>query len=89
MLPIIRREKIIKFLEFEGSQSIIKIQSLLGVSLATVYRDLKELEKDGLVERVNGGARLRTPSSFESRFNLRIKQNLNRKKGLLLRQSNI
>lgn len=75
MLPVPRRQKLIKLLEFEGFLPVTKIQSSLGISLATVYRDLKELENEGLVERINGGARLITPSSFKSQFNLRVKQN--------------
>jgi len=53
-----RREQILKLLE-EGERTPKELANLFGVSLMTVYRDLKELEREGLIEKKHGTVRLK------------------------------
>jgi DeoR family fructose operon transcriptional repressor len=42
----------------DGAASVGELARELGVSAATIHRDLRALTEEGLVERVHGGARL-------------------------------
>ncbi|WP_414042598.1 DeoR/GlpR family DNA-binding transcription regulator [Macrococcus sp. EM39E] len=57
MIPYIRREKILEIL---NSNDLIKIEllqeELSTVSMSTLRRDLKELEREGKVQLLSGGA---------------------------------
>jgi len=48
-----RRREILKLIK-EGEQNTKKLAERFGVSLMSVYRDLKELEKEGLITRKYG-----------------------------------
>lgn len=56
MIPKIRRDIIIEALNARGYISIEELAQLLYVSLATVRRDLNELENEVLLKRTYGGA---------------------------------
>lgn len=57
MIPYERQEKILEALNSEEIMKIEKLQGILpGVSISTLRRDLKELEKAGRVEMLAGGA---------------------------------
>jgi len=58
LIPAQRRQKIREYLEDQGIAQSATIGRLLGVSEATVRRDLEWLEKEGVVERTHGGAML-------------------------------
>ena len=58
MLPIQRKEFILKRLSENKSDSIANLSSLLNVSEMTVRRDLRRLEEEGMVELLHGGALL-------------------------------
>jgi DeoR/GlpR family transcriptional regulator of sugar metabolism len=53
----LRRAKILEAIERNGGASIGELAREHGVSPITVHRDLERLARDGLVERVRGGAR--------------------------------
>jgi len=55
--PALRRAQILERIQREGGVSIAELASDLTVSSITVHRDLEQLSRDGLVERVHGGAR--------------------------------
>ncbi|MGH2607394.1 MAG: DeoR/GlpR family DNA-binding transcription regulator [Anaerolineales bacterium] len=57
LIPAQRRQKIRQYLEDQGIAQSAALGELLGVSEATVRRDLERLEKEG-VERTHGGAML-------------------------------
>ncbi len=61
-MPAARQEKILKWLEEEGSLSIAELQSRLGVSHMTVHRDLAQLSRTGRIDKVRGGALLKSSS---------------------------
>ena len=56
MLPGRRHELILRAVRAEGSATISGLADSLGVSIATVRRDLVMLDEEGLLKRVYGGA---------------------------------
>src|SRR5690349_4411866 len=56
MLPGRRHELILRAVRSEGSATISRLADSLGVSIATVRRDLVMLDEEGLLKRVYGGA---------------------------------
>ncbi len=60
-----RSERILRHLQSEGSVAVEDLCSLLGVSIATVRRDLQELENRGLLRRTHGGAIMVEPLLYE------------------------
>jgi DeoR/GlpR family transcriptional regulator of sugar metabolism len=56
MLPRQRHELILRTLRREGPAAVRVLAERLGVSQATVRRDLVQLHRDGLLTRVYGGA---------------------------------
>ena len=56
MLPGRRHELILRAVRSEGSATISGLAGSLGVSIATVRRDLVQLDEEGLLKRVYGGA---------------------------------
>ena len=59
MLKTDRFQAIMSLLEVSGTVRVNEIMEKLSVSDMTVRRDLDELEKQGLLERVHGGAKLK------------------------------
>jgi DeoR/GlpR family transcriptional regulator of sugar metabolism len=55
-----RYDRILDVLRTEGVAEVSRLASVLGVSEATVRRDLTHLARQGAVSRVRGGARSRT-----------------------------
>lgn len=58
MLPSARFERILERLKVAGPTEVGVFADLLRVSEATVRRDLAQLERDGALSRVHGGAAL-------------------------------
>lgn len=52
----IRREKILECLKRDGKVWVSALSKELGVTLVTVRNDLNALEKEGYLERIQGGA---------------------------------
>jgi DeoR family glycerol-3-phosphate regulon repressor len=65
-LPADRHARIVELMQQNGLASVEALADTLGVSLATVRRDLNQLENQGLLNRVHGGASLGV-TSFASR----------------------
>lgn len=63
----VRRTRIRELLETGGSLDLTTAADELGVSEMTIRRDLAELERQGLVRRVRGGALAVEPERFERR----------------------
>lgn len=55
--PVIRRAQILEQIQRDGGVSTAGLARAHGVSAVTVHRDLAQLAREGLVERVHGGAR--------------------------------
>jgi DeoR/GlpR family transcriptional regulator of sugar metabolism len=56
MLPQSRRELILRTLRADGPSEVRSLADKLGVSQATIRRDLEHLDADGKLTRVYGGA---------------------------------
>ena len=57
MPPALRRAQILQRIQRDGGVSVSELARDHAVSPVTVHRDLEELARGGLVERVHGGAR--------------------------------
>jgi DeoR/GlpR family transcriptional regulator of sugar metabolism len=57
MPPALRRAQILERIQRDGGVSVAELARDHAVSPITVHRDLEQLSREGLVERVHGGAR--------------------------------
>ncbi|MGH2945902.1 MAG: DeoR/GlpR family DNA-binding transcription regulator [Solirubrobacteraceae bacterium] len=57
MPPALRRAQILDRIQRDGGVSVADLARDHAVSAITVHRDLEQLAREGLVERVHGGAR--------------------------------
>jgi DeoR family fructose operon transcriptional repressor len=55
-LPAAQQQNILAYLEKNPLLSIQEMGNELGVSSMTIRRDLNKLERDGLIQKVHGGA---------------------------------
>jgi DeoR/GlpR family transcriptional regulator of sugar metabolism len=55
--PALRRAQILERIQRDGGVSVAELARDHSVSPITVHRDLEQLAREGLVERVHGGAR--------------------------------
>jgi DeoR/GlpR family transcriptional regulator of sugar metabolism len=66
-----RRQGIMDVLLAEGSATVEDLSARFGVSKMTIHRDLDDLEGDGLLRKVRGGASIQSSAQFESDFRYR------------------
>lgn len=85
MLQTTRREKIISLLQEKKGYEIDKLCKYFNVSLATVHRDLNELEREGRVKKVHGGVLLNVAEKVESRNAVRLRTNIKLKKKIAVK----
>jgi DeoR/GlpR family transcriptional regulator of sugar metabolism len=62
MPPALRRAQILERIQRDGGVSVAELARDHAVSAITVHRDLEQLAREGLVERVHGGARVIRPA---------------------------
>src|SRR6202022_1973270 len=73
MLASNRQSLILQAVRSDGSARVSDLAARLGVSDMTIRRDLEVLARDGLVEKVHGGAVLPgTPASHEPGFEAKL-----------------
>ena len=77
-----RLDAIRSHLYANGFSTIQSLADSVGASLATIRRDLQVLEREGLIDRVHGGARIAEGSSVEVAFQERAKRNLVAKRAI-------
>ena len=65
MLPVNRQLKIKEFLVEKGFASVEDLSNIFNVSEMTIRRDLDELHRRGLIQRVYGGAMSNDTAFFE------------------------
>jgi DeoR/GlpR family transcriptional regulator of sugar metabolism len=80
MIMYERQHKILKILEKRPSARVVDLSDSLGVSPATIRRDLDRLHKDGQIKRIHGGAALLARSVPEPPVLQRSSLNLEEKK---------
>lgn len=79
----IARHDAIRGLIYEsGYADVEMLAGQVGASPATVRRDLQELERLGVIDRVHGGARIAEGSAIEVAFRLRARTNLVAKRAI-------
>lgn len=61
-----RYSQILKYLEDNDTVSVQELSRRLFASPSTIRRDLSELEKQGILRRVHGGAMLTSGSNYDS-----------------------
>ena len=79
-MPSQRKISIFEYLQKEKFSSISELSSLFNVSPITIHRDLIELEKEGYVSKIHGGAMLVENNKAEPRINIRLKRNREEKR---------
>ena len=80
MLTLERQEEILEILNKNKSATVEELASELYVSGATIRRDLRSMEKQGLIKRSHGGAMPFKSSAEESAFAIREQENTSAKK---------
>ena len=70
-IPSARRTAILRKLLLDGAVSVETLAQELGVSVATIRRDLTTLENKGSVRRTHGGATVTAPRRADKAFALR------------------
>jgi DeoR/GlpR family transcriptional regulator of sugar metabolism len=83
MIPEERRKQILDILEKRKYVSVEEFANLLYVSLPTVRRDLKELEREGVLSRTHGGASWNMSDRFLAPFAMREKMNRREKQQIV------
>ncbi|MFK7800457.1 MAG: DeoR/GlpR family DNA-binding transcription regulator [Anaerolineae bacterium] len=81
-LPEERRQHINEILIREGKVAVPDLAQRLGTSVDTIRRDLKDLEKSGLLTRVHGGALPRSPAA--NSYHTRQTQNRSAKQAIAI-----
>lgn len=69
-----RQRAIIELLVNQGEVGLDDLANRFAVSKMTIHRDLDELEGEGLLRKVRGGATIEASTQFESDFRFRERQ---------------
>jgi DeoR/GlpR family transcriptional regulator of sugar metabolism len=77
-----RQRKILELIAQNGQVAVADLCMLFGVSEMTVRRDLSELDREGLLRRVHGGAMSSLGRSYEPPYPLRATENLRYKQAI-------
>lgn len=75
MIPVERREFIIKELHRKKVVKVSQLSKSLSVTEETIRRDLERLEEEGKLKKVHGGAVLYEQAGSDLSFNDRIERN--------------
>ncbi len=67
-----RRSELILLLGEQGVMAVSDLARRLGTSMMTIRRDLRELEQEGAIKKVHGGAMLRKRDAEQSPFRDRV-----------------
>lgn len=74
-----RREIAVELLHDQGEVSVAELSNVTGVSPMTIRRDLEDLERQGALRRVYGGAISLASRSFAEPYALRINRHVEAK----------
>lgn len=75
-----RRQKILELLRRDGQVKVKQLSDLLGATVVTIRSDLDTLERDGYLERVQGGAVQTTRNFYNMAFSDRKQEHMAEKK---------
>lgn len=79
LIPAQRRERIQEYLTLHKIAPSSELSSLLGVSEATVRRDLEWMENEGILYRTHGGAILSQHLQLEPEYTQRVQKQVEEK----------
>jgi DeoR/GlpR family transcriptional regulator of sugar metabolism len=77
-----RRREILEIVSREGKITISEICELFDVSDMTARRDLRDLDREGLLRRIHGGAVSALGRSYEPPYRLRSTKNVEQKQAI-------
>ena len=80
MLPLERRQSIIKQISINKSVKVVELSKEFGVTEETIRRDLEKLEKEGVLVRTYGGAVETTKTDEQLPLSARLRENIEGKK---------
>jgi len=80
-----RKEKIISLLNEKKEYKVDDLCKYFSISLATIHRDLNELEREGRVKKVHGGVLLNIGEDIETRNTIRLRTNVKLKKKIAIK----
>jgi DeoR/GlpR family transcriptional regulator of sugar metabolism len=89
MRSVDRHQKVVELVMTKGSVSIQDMSRLFGISEMTARRDLNELDRQGMLRRVHGGAIASLGRSYEPPFPTRATKNQTTKMAIGLRASHL
>lgn len=69
-----RRQQIMDLLVEQGAVELDALAERFAVSKMTIHRDLDDLEAEGLLRKIRGGATIEAGTQFESDFRFRERQ---------------
>ena len=84
-----RRERIIDVLREQDEVTVVQLSQHLGVSEVTTRKDLQQLEEQGYLTRVRGGAVVSGRGQLELRFAARQQLNLDEKRRIVARAAEL
>ncbi len=82
MLDRTRRDKVVEIVKEKGEVTVKELAEFLGVTSVTVRKDLKELERLGLIVRTHGGAVAPSHTRVEWNFIQKSKQHVEEKRAI-------
>lgn len=82
MLPSERQKKIVALLATKDILTISELMTIFDISIETVRRDLTLLEKQGSIQKVYGGAKLKDISFGEPTLENRLMDRLSQKEAI-------
>lgn len=80
----LRRSYIMDLVNKKGKVKVSELKNLLNISEVTIRSDLSQLETEGKLERIHGGAVATTGTYFTMDFNERMNRNTAEKKRIAL-----
>ena len=81
-IPEHRQQRIAQLVRESGSVTVAALEADFGISPATARRDLTELERQGKVRRIHGGAVMPGVAQHEDSFQQRLDEAVEAKKRL-------
>ncbi len=82
LTPSARQERIAEYVLQQGSVTVDSLAEMFGVSRMTIHRDLDDLEAQGVLRKVRGGATAERSDLFESDVRFRMRSAVKEKEAL-------
>ncbi|MDR3645302.1 MAG: DeoR/GlpR family DNA-binding transcription regulator [Clostridia bacterium] len=84
-----RRRKILEMINSNGKVKVTELSRLFGISEVTIRNDLTELENQGLLERIHGGAVSTYKNYYSMTFSDRLNTNTDEKRKIAVAAANL